>query len=61
MHTNTHLITSHIIIIDLIILVHCFMPPLAALAGEGMVGKSFDDPPAMLEGANAAIKAATGL
>ena len=41
--------------------VHCFMPPLAALAGEGMVGKSFADPPAMLEAANASIKERTGL
>ena len=41
--------------------VHCFMPPLAALAGEGMVGKSFADPPAVLEAANASIKERTGL
>ena len=41
--------------------VHCFMSPLAALAGEGMVGKSFADPPAMLEAANASIKERTGL
>jgi hypothetical protein len=31
------------------------------LAGDGMVGKSFADPPAMLEAANASIKERTGL
>lgn len=41
--------------------VHTFMDALAPLAGEGMVGKSFADPPAMLEAANASIKERTGL
>jgi len=41
--------------------VHTFMPDLAGLAGEGMVGKSFADPPAVLEAANAAIKEKLGL
>jgi hypothetical protein len=37
------------------------MDSLALLAGDGMVGKSFADPPAMLEAANASIKERTGL
>mmetsp|Transcript_70143 Transcript_70143/g.137889 ORF Transcript_70143/g.137889 Transcript_70143/m.137889 type:complete len:230 (-) Transcript_70143:304-993(-) len=41
--------------------VHTFMPALAALAGEGMVGKAFEDPPAVLEAANASVKERTGL
>ena len=41
--------------------VHTFMDALAPLAGEGMVGTSFADPPAMLESANASIKERTGL
>jgi rhodanese-related sulfurtransferase len=41
--------------------VHTFMDALAPLAGDGMVGKSFADPPAMLEAANASIKERTGL
>jgi rhodanese-related sulfurtransferase len=41
--------------------VHTFMDALAPLAGDGMVGRSFADPPAMLEAANASIKERTGL
>ena len=41
--------------------VHTFMDDLAPLAGEGMVGKSFANPPAVLEAANASIKERTGL
>lgn len=41
--------------------VHTFMDALAPLAGDGMVGKSFADPPAVLESANASIKERTGL
>mmetsp|Transcript_24549 Transcript_24549/g.48992 ORF Transcript_24549/g.48992 Transcript_24549/m.48992 type:complete len:184 (+) Transcript_24549:81-632(+) len=41
--------------------VHTFMDDLAPLAGEGMVGKSFADPPAVLEAANAAIKEKLGV
>ena len=36
--------------------VHTFMLDLGPLAGEGMIAKAFADPPAMLEGANNALK-----
>ena len=41
--------------------VHTFMEGLAALAGEGMVAKTFAYPGAMLEAANARIKEQIGL
>ncbi|CAE8601368.1 unnamed protein product [Polarella glacialis] len=41
--------------------VHTFMPDLAPLAGEGMVGKAFADPGAVLEAANASIKERLGV
>jgi rhodanese-related sulfurtransferase len=41
--------------------VHTFMPDLAPLAGEGMVGKSFEDPGAVLAEANKNITAKLGL
>jgi hypothetical protein len=41
--------------------VHTFMDDLAPLAGEGMQGKSFADPGAMLTAANENIKNTLGL
>mmetsp|Transcript_3739 Transcript_3739/g.4048 ORF Transcript_3739/g.4048 Transcript_3739/m.4048 type:complete len:82 (-) Transcript_3739:6-251(-) len=41
--------------------VHTFMPELAGLAGEGMVGRSFSDPPAVLQAANKVIQETLGL
>jgi hypothetical protein len=41
--------------------VHTFMPDLAPLAGDGMVGVSFADPGAVLTAANEDIKNRLGL
>ena len=41
--------------------VHTFMDDLAPLAGDGMTGKSFADPGAMLTAANENIKNSLGL
>ena len=41
--------------------VHAFMPDLFPLAGEGMIGKSFADPGAVLAAANEKFKETLGL
>ena len=41
--------------------VHTFMPDLLPLAGEGMVGKSFTDPGAVLAAANEKFKETLGI